>query len=240
MHILFIKIGGSIITDKQSRLPRFNTQVTKKLLSVIFEYEKSTGIKVVLGHGVGSFGHYTALEFLREIDSLNSSQIESRLKMIHAEVRLLANEVHSIAQSCGFEPELISPSKEKNLSDKVLAALKNGKFPIIHGDVDFDNSPHIVSTEEQFIKLLESGINPVKIILATNTDGVTDNLGNTIPLLNKNIASRTNSDATGGMYSKINFAFRMLDFCKDVVIINGKNLELELNNSKNSKTQIAK
>ena len=58
--MIFIKFGGSLITDKNSPLtPRYDVinSLTRQLKTIKNQYPD---LKIILGHGSGSFGHSVA------------------------------------------------------------------------------------------------------------------------------------------------------------------------------------
>ncbi|MBN1319078.1 MAG: hypothetical protein JXA42_26580, partial [Anaerolineales bacterium] len=59
-NVLFLKLGGSLITDKTRReTPRFD--VIKWLAAEVREaLDRRPDLKLVIGHGSGSFGHFAA------------------------------------------------------------------------------------------------------------------------------------------------------------------------------------
>ena len=61
--MLFLKLGGSLITDKHTpRTPR--PDVLARLMQEITEARAARpGMRIVLGHGSGSFGHVEAKRY---------------------------------------------------------------------------------------------------------------------------------------------------------------------------------
>lgn len=58
--ITLIKLGGSLITDKNSERS-FNAEVVNQIAQTIQKAKQSTPtLKIIIGHGSGSFGHFEA------------------------------------------------------------------------------------------------------------------------------------------------------------------------------------
>ena len=59
-ELIFLKLGGSLITDK-SKLHTVRLQVSQRLTKEIAQaVNANPDLKVILGHGSGSFGHVPA------------------------------------------------------------------------------------------------------------------------------------------------------------------------------------
>ncbi len=55
--LIILKIGGSVITDRNHESPRFRTKIFKRIASEIAEAYRSNNFQLLLIHGAGSFGH---------------------------------------------------------------------------------------------------------------------------------------------------------------------------------------
>jgi isopentenyl phosphate kinase len=59
MSVIVLKIGGSVVTDKnQASTPR-----PEQIRRIAAEIKEGKSSKLVLIHGAGSFGHHQAREF---------------------------------------------------------------------------------------------------------------------------------------------------------------------------------
>ncbi len=61
--LIFLKLGGSLITDKtRSETPR--RDVIARLVDEVRQaLDARPGVSLLLGHGSGSFGHWTASQY---------------------------------------------------------------------------------------------------------------------------------------------------------------------------------
>jgi isopentenyl phosphate kinase len=224
---LFLKLGGSLITDKTQReSPRLD--VLQRLAGEIAQARRARPeMRLLLGHGSGSFGHYAGAEY-RTRSGIVAGQEElswygyavtadaaARLDRLVI-AALLAAGVPAVA----FPPSASARAVAGRLEDLALVpirrALADGLLPVVHGDVALDDSQGctIVSTEEVFC-FLASRLRATRIILAGTVDGVftADPLkepgARHIPVIHAAEGERLalggsfGTDVTGGMASKV-------------------------------------
>lgn len=60
LPLIFLKLGGSLITEKATEARAVRTTVLQRLMTEIAEARKQRQFRLVLGHGAGSFGHVEA------------------------------------------------------------------------------------------------------------------------------------------------------------------------------------
>lgn len=230
--VILLKLGGSVITDKNSQNSLAQTEVIDQLAAEIHEAKFKTGVKIILGHGAGSFGHPPAAKY-RTIEGVvnNSSLIGA------SEVRLVTTKLSAIVTDRLFqvgEPAIsLSPAaflvRERGSAnifpDSVINFLRIGMLPVIHGDVIPDTEQGFtIFSGEQVLNLLATrlpnfNLNPQLIIEVGETDGVYSNLAekDTIPVIDRNnfdmveekIGGSTGVDVTGGMAHKVKEAFEL-------------------------------
>ncbi len=233
MSLIYLKLGGSLITDKRNpETPR--SHVLKHLSQEIAQARLDRPLlRLVLGHGSGSFGHVSARQYgtrdgVRSADEwfgfAATADAAARLTRIVAAHLLQAGlPVWSIQPSVALRCEdgdVISGPAET-----VRLALERGLLPLIHGDVALDSSRGgtIASTEEIF-EYMAAQLPPVRIVLAGEVDGVytSDPLLDPAAALLEEITPRAfkslqatfgashATDVTGGMAAKVEQALRMV------------------------------
>ena len=227
--IVFLKLGGSLITDKhQPETPRL--EVLARLAGEIAHaLNTEPKLTLLIGHGSGSFGHTAALRHNTRAGAHNPEQWRG-----FAEVAAAAGKLNRLVEDAlrAASVPLINlrPSGSAECTDgrlhtlavaPILAALRNGLVPLVCGDVAIDKQQGatIVSTEDVFA-FLSAELKPTRILLAGADSGVLDHFpsGAVIPRLTPAmLASHTARvqasqapDVTGGMESKVEQMFALL------------------------------
>jgi isopentenyl phosphate kinase len=221
--LIFLKIGGSLITDKQRpRQPR--PHVLERLAGEISRALKAQpDLRLVLGNGAGSFGHVPAKKYGTR-QGVHTQQEWHGFAEIWREASALNTLVTDALHAAGLPAVALHPSAAVIAEDgKVLSwdlapirhALHAGLLPVIHGDVIFDTrrGGTILSTEDLFDHLAVH-LRPEKILLAGLEPGVwvdypacTQLIPEITPAnIQNHLASLGGSnatDVTGGMASKV-------------------------------------
>ena len=237
--LIFLKLGGSLITDKQRpRAPR--PEVLSRLAGEIGRALKAQPeISLVLGNGAGSFGHVPAKKYGTR-QGVRTEQEWKGFAEIWREAAALNTMVTDALHAAGLPAIALHPSAAVMAEDgKVLAwdlapmqaALSAGLLPVIHGDVIFDTQRGgtILSTEDLFDHLAIH-LHPDKILLAGLEQGVwadypactqlipeitPENIEEHLPALGGSNAT----DVTGGMASKVLQSLELLREIPDLRIL---------------------
>lgn len=200
-ELVFLKLGGSLITDK-TRPYSVRQDILAGLAKEIFlALQAAPGLRLVLGHGSGSFGH-TAAEEYRTKDGLPASpglmgnSLELREKAEQPEddrywrgfaevwyqASTLNRYVLQALHEAGLSAITFSPAAsvwaengrvlEWDVS-RIKGALEKQILPVVHGDVIFDQvkGGTILSTEDLF-EHLAFELRPRRILLAGLETGV--------------------------------------------------------------------
>jgi len=61
-NLVFLKLGGSLITDKTQPYTARLDKLAQVALEIKSALSRNPGLNLVLGHGSGSFGHYAVKE----------------------------------------------------------------------------------------------------------------------------------------------------------------------------------
>ncbi len=221
--VTFLKLGGSLITDKQ-RPHTARLDVLERIAAEIqLAYAAQPGLRLVLGHGSGSFGHVPArrygtrqgvhspqdwlgfVEVWREAAALNRLVIDA----------LGAVELPALP----FQPSASVLALDGRVAAWELAplraALQAGLLPVVYGDVIFDTlrGGTILSTEDLFAHLA-AYLRPRRILLAGLEPGVWGDYPTCTHLLERitpasfaaiagSVGGSAATDVTGGMASKV-------------------------------------
>jgi isopentenyl phosphate kinase len=188
-ELVFLKLGGSLITDKtQPYTPKLDV-IEDVALQISKALQNHSELRLVVGHGSGSFGHVAASEYhTRDGFSPRASPLihrgrdktEDNYWKGFAEVWYQASALNRFVMKALHKVNVPSialpPSANVIASDgkvsiwettSISMALAAGLVPMIYGDVTFDEvrGGTILSTEDLFSHLARA-LNPQRILLA--------------------------------------------------------------------------
>jgi isopentenyl phosphate kinase len=233
--LLFLKLGGSLITDKTG-VAAVRPEVLARLAREIQQARLGRpAMRLLIGHGSGSFGHVAAAHYgTRQGIGLHHDMpiVEQwhGFAQVSAAAAHLNKYVTEALLAAGVPALSLQPSASAICQDGRIAtlavtpirlALAAGLVPVVYGDVAFDTvrGGAIISTEEILVFLLSQSqleLRPSWLLLAGETDGVLDLAGESVPVITPaNLADVAaalggshGKDVTGGMASKVR---QMLD-----------------------------
>ena len=226
---IFIKLGGSLITDKTQRdSPRLD--VLERMAGEIGEaLRRRPGMRLLVGHGSGSFGHFAGREY-RTREGILPDQA-GRSWYGYAATGAAAARLNRLVTDAfvagglpavTFQPSATASCRGGELRGlhwrPINRALDEGLLPVVHGDVAFDEVQGctIISTEQIFA-YLTAYLSPGRIVLVGNVDGVftgdplRDLTAAQIPTihaaesanLSEMLRGSHGIDVTGGMVTKV-------------------------------------
>ena len=222
-EIIFLKLGGSLITDKDKPYTPRLDKLQELALEIKTVLDSNPGLLLILGHGSGSFGHTAA----KKHDTRNGVQTTEQWHGF-AEVKFQAAELtrHVIEAllNAGLPAISIHPSSSivsnnrKVTHQNILTirkALEAYLLPVVHGDVAFDETlgGTILSTEDVFAFLVEQ-FPTTRILLAGIEAGVWADFPARTKLVKQiqlsdyekmraGIGGSASTDVTGGMKAKV-------------------------------------
>lgn len=230
-ELVFLKLGGSLITDKtQPMTPRID--VIKCILQEIQQAKaQNPSLKLVLGHGSGSFGHSVGKKFGTR-DGVNNETGWKGFYEVYCAARELNQLVYETGQSLDL-PLLPIPlcTNASVAQRKVITwnltplkkALQHGFVPLVYGDVAFDSilGGTILSTEEIFDHLLNE-LHPDRILLAGIEPGIWRDFPANTSIIDDirltgwnnhqiNLQGSDATDVTGGMKSKVESVLKIIE-----------------------------
>ena len=221
--LIFLKLGGSLITEKNHPYTPRPGRIADLAVQIMEALRENPDLRLVLGHGSGSFGHEAAQKYNTRKGVAGQDGWHGFAEVWYQAStlnRILIDSLHRV----GLPVLTISPAASITAHDgKVFiwdifplqTALDNGLLPVIHGDVVFDDvrGGTILSTENLFSHLARH-LKPQRILLAGLEAGVWENFPNRTCLIRditpehfaRQIASlggAAGADVTGGMKSKV-------------------------------------
>jgi isopentenyl phosphate kinase len=177
-------------------------------------------LKLVLGHGSGSFGHVAAKKYGTRHGVWTAEGWHGFAEVSAAAARL-NKLVREALLEAGVPTVTLQPSASARCKrgrieylalEPVTAALESSLVPLIYGDVAFDIElgGTIISTEE-ILSYLADSLRPTWLLLAGETAGVLDADGQVIPQITRHnfndiqgaLGGSRGTDVTGGMASKV-------------------------------------
>ena len=235
-----LKIGGSVITDKNGDLAA-KTEVINRLAE---EVAKANVKNLIVVHGGGSFGHPTAQKhgikdgFKQDAQRIGFAETHHVMTVLNGLVMdaFVWHEIPAVSiapSSC----VITESGRIKQFEDAALRMLLKMEFtPVLYGDTTVDEKlGFTVLSGDQIAAYLALKFNACKIIMGVDTDGLYD----VDPKVNKNaklfssltlkelreiqgkLATPSTTDVTGGMFGKVNELFPAVEKGIPVSIVNG-------------------
>ncbi len=224
----FVKLGGSLITDKmQAYTPQLET-IARLAEEVRRALDAEPELQLLLGHGSGSFGHWAAEPYG------TAEGVRTRAEWRgYAEVAAAAARLNRIVTDAFLEagvPVLsLQPSASARCRDGRLISLDTHPIrhafthrlvPLVYGDVALDEvrGGTIASTEDLFVYLADE-LEPDRVLLLSRVPGVLDVDGRVIsritpddlPDLREALSGSEAVDVTGGMADKVERMVRLVE-----------------------------
>lgn len=222
-ELVFVKLGGSLITDKSAAATARPEVIQRLAQEIRHALDARPDLRLVLGHGSGSFGHVVAQRYQVQSGCTDwrgyaeTAAVAARLNRIVTDALLAAG-----VPVVSLQPSASARAREGKLTvlavHPVQELLRRGLVPLVYGDVALDDlwGSTIISTEVSFAYLARR-LHPQRILLAGEVEGVysADPRQNPdarlIPVIEAGRLDRLGSalggshaiDVTGGMRSKV-------------------------------------
>lgn len=241
-ELVFLKLGGSLITDKTKRYALRAEKVAALAREIRIALTEAPDLRLVLGHGSGSFGHVAYVENLNPSVYPASTKARPRSESAYwngvAEVWYRASQLNrhmvEALHRAGIPSMALAASASAMSRDGKIeswelqplrAALDSGVLPVIFGDIVFDPilGAKVLSTEMLMWHLAQE-LRPARILLAGLEEAVwADFPKRTTPIaqispgtfggVGGSLGPSHGPDVTGGMRSKVE---EMLDLVRTV------------------------
>jgi len=206
---LVVKLGGSLITEKDKpytiawdRLAR-----AARIIGSYYSRHAEEGLRLVVVHGGGSFGHYAVHEARKKlvIDQLDVARIQ--LVMNELAINVARSLIDEGIPATIIPGHTICPRKKDRCNLSLLVDnVVRGMVPLTYGDGIYDEGVVIISGDDLAI-LAASAINADCLVFVSNVPGVLDEKGEVIPQVSSTrqvpILAGAEFDQTGGMKAKV-------------------------------------
>jgi isopentenyl phosphate kinase len=245
--LVFLKLGGSLITDKEKPYTARPEKLAAITARIAAARDANPNLRLVLGHGSGSFGHAAASQHGTR-RGVSGPEAWRGFAEVWYQAAALDRIVVDVLRAAGLPVLALAPIAAVTADmgtvaswdlGPLQAALENGLLPVVYGDVIFDQAlgGTILSTEDLFGHLARS-LRPRRILLAGREPGIWADFPARNILLPEitpeslnwyagGLGEAAGADVTGGMVSKVS---QMLELVKeipglDVLIFSGEDDE---------------
>ena len=238
--ITLIKLGGSIITQKDTPLTARPDIITALAKEIATYQKQNPGVQLILGNGAGSFGHYLVQKYDLKEGIKTREQVQGFCEVQNAVAQLNRFVVQALLQeglpACTVQPSAVLVSQDAEKKDLFLQSIAmmyvTGVIPVLYGDIilDVKRGCHIFSTEDLFDLLIQADMPVKEVIHITQVDGVLDKNRVVIPEITKDnwdevqesIFAPKGYDVTGGMKHKIEASLKYAEKGVETRILNGE------------------
>lgn len=232
--LVVLKLGGSLITHKDRPLsPNVRgMRLAGRTVSRILRH--NSGMKLIVIHGGGSFGHYYASRFHANTDTRNISS-EGIAKISEAMIQLHSIVLKEMVDE-GVRCRTITVSEilqgsngivNEHASGRLSALLTIGCVPITFGDIVTNSGGSSIISGDRIALALARKLDVERVVFAMDVDGIYSNsqmTGDIIPELTtrRGIGGKERKfDVTGGVESKIKIGFELARLGTEVFFVNG-------------------
>lgn len=226
--MLVIKIGGSVITNKKDPFS-FNEDVIQNIAKQLTQINE----KVILVHGVGSFGHPLAKKYRIGAGYDGTDERLMGLMLTHYWVDELSQRITKILIDSGLVALRCRPTTlfvtdngriVEFFAESIESFIQMGMIPVLHGDGPSDRTRGFsILSGDQITIFLAKYFKARKVIFGMDVAGIFSEKTlvkaatfDEIPHLQTFI--RDNHDASGGLHRKLS----------EIQQLNGANIPVQL------------
>ena len=224
--MILIKLGGSIITNKEKPL-----SARRKTIDNILNQINRIREPKILVHGGGSYGHYWSVKYdmhtkpakydMRGVSIVKNSMIDLNKIILNSAVK---NRINAYCLPPTDFMNGNKPIKNKILTINEIA--KSGLTPITYGDaLWFGKKKSYILSGDVIMSMIGKILKPRLSIFVLDVDGVYSNTKSKKLIRDfkkeKPIISKNKIDVTGGMTRKITEATNMSKSGLKVFFVNG-------------------
>lgn len=222
-EIIFLKLGGSLITDKSTPSTARPDVIARLAREIAAARQINPDLKLILGHGSGSFGHVAAKKYGTR-QGVNTAEQWLGFAEVWLQASALNRIVIEALHAAGL-PAINFPASAAATAAEgrpthwdvapIEQALNHNLLPVVHGDVVFDTGigGTIFSTEDIFSYLTPT-FKPARILLAGIERGVWEDFPvctqiietitpQSLAEIETLLSGSAATDVTGGMAAKV-------------------------------------
>ena len=242
--LVIIKLGGSVITKKESNKPVFKKSIAKHLCREIYQAKKQKKFDLILVHGAGSFAHPIAKKYRLNEGYLGPESAKgfalTKFGVLKLNLLVWQELERANLAACIVESSAViraNSGRIKEFDTKFIEMLlAQDIIPLLSGDVVIDEKMGFsIISGDQITAFLARKFLANKVVFVSDVDGIFDKNPKVYPnarlvpeINNKNYRNiiekmkvKNKKDVTGEMKGKILSIKRGLQGVK-VIITNGQ------------------
>lgn len=241
--VTLIKLGGSIITDKEKPMTLRPTVLSRLVQEITRARDEHPDELFIIGHGSGSFAHHPATKyqtmsgFVHEESRFGMAVVQDVAAQLNRIVvkEFLAFHVPAVSIAASNTVVTANRNADSFCGDVCEEYLVQDLLPVTFGDVIIDTKLGctIWSTEEVLAffgeQLTKKGWSVKQIIHVTEVDGFYDTEHNVVPKisaenwpsLQQALTATKGFDVTGGMGLKVEESLKLAKWGVQSKIISG-------------------
>jgi isopentenyl phosphate kinase len=224
--MIILKLGGSVITRKDATKPTLDPLNLDRIAQ---EIARANVGELIIIHGAGSFGHLHARKYEIGSPIKTPEELESKKMGFTLTQNSVKNLNHFVCHyllkyqipAVAVPPSSFIITENKRIKSAKLGIVKKylemGLVPVLYGDVVPDTDENIqmaVVSGDQLVNYLSKKLQPERIILGSDVDGIYDRDPKThsqaqlLEVVNsmedlKFLEGAQTVDVTGGMAGKL-------------------------------------
>ncbi len=238
--MILIKLGGSIITNKEKPL-----SARRKTIDNLAKSLKKIQEPIIIVHGGGSYGHYWSVKYdmhtkerkydLRGVSIVKNSMIELNKIILDSFLK------NKLKPYCLPPTDFMTGNKPIPKKVKEIEKIsKSGLIPVTYGDaLWYGQNKTFILSGDKIMTHLAKILKPKLCIFALNEDGVYADLKSKKLIHElkgeRPSISENKMDVTGGMTRKIEEASKISKMGMNVFFVNGNKPERIVKAVKNRK-----
>ena len=228
--MILIKLGGSIITNKEKPL-----SARRKTIERLAKSLKKIDEPIIIVHGGGSYGHYWSVKYdmhtkerkydLRGVAIVKNSMIELNKIILDSFLK------NKLSPYCLPPTDFMTGNKPIQKKIKEITKIaKSGLVPVTYGDaLWFGQKKTYILSGDKIMTHLAKTLKPRLVIFALNEDGLYSDLKSKKLIYElkgeQPSISENKMDVTGGMARKVEEATKISKMGMNVFFVNGNKSE---------------
>ncbi|HXV66866.1 MAG TPA: isopentenyl phosphate kinase [Nitrosopumilaceae archaeon] len=224
--MILIKLGGSIITNKEKPL-----SLRRKTVDRIIHSLKNIDENIIVVHGGGSFGHYWSVKYnmhtkpkkydLRGVSIIKNSMVELNGIILDSFLK------NNLNPYCLPPTDFVMGNKPSIKKIKQMAEIANaGLIPVTYGDaLWYGEKKSYILSGDSIMTMIAKVLRPRLTIFVLNVDGLYSDLKSKRLISNfkddKLLIKKSSMDVTGGMSRKVTEALKISKMGLKVFFVNG-------------------